>query len=211
MADFSLEIAEQKKGAKYICGVDEAGRGPLAGPVVVACVMFKTIDVTLENLLKNLDDSKKLSPQKRKQLFNIIINKAYIGISSIEAKIIDEKNILQATFLGMQRAINSLFIKPSIALIDGRDIPDNLSIKAKAVIKGDSKSLSIAAASVIAKQVRDEICYIMAQDFPEFNFEKHKGYGTKAHIEALSKFGPSPYHRFSYAPVRAHNAIKLAK
>ena len=201
MPDFSFELDLQKQGAKYIAGIDEAGRGPLAGSLVIAAVMFKSFDKGLINRLAGLTDSKKLTANRRAKLFNIIISCANIAIISIPPKIIDEKNILQATLFGMQKAANSLSIKPSHVLIDGRDVPKDLTIPATPIIKGDSLSLSIAAASIIAKQVRDSMCPIMDSDYLGYDFAKHKGYGTKTHLEALKNLGAIKHHRFSYAPV----------
>ncbi len=208
MPDFSFENELQKQDKNLICGVDEAGRGPLAGPVVVACVMFCSYDEQMVARLFGLNDSKKLSENKRAKLFEIIISMAHVGICALPPKIIDEKNILQATLYAMERAVLSLSPSPEHILIDGRDIPKNIVAPASAIIKGDSKSLSIAAASIIAKQVRDSMCPVMDKDFMGYDFAKHKGYGTKIHLEALKKHGASIHHRFSYAPVaRAKRAI----
>ncbi len=201
MADFSFEQKLKAKGVNLICGVDEAGRGPLAGPIVAACVMFHSFDEQLSKQIAGLNDSKKLSPKKRQEYFEIIMKSAHIGICALPPKIIDEKNILKATLLAMKRAIFSLSLTPNHILIDGRDIPKGLNISATSIISGDNKSLSIAAASIIAKQMRDSMCLIMDRDNGEYGFAGHKGYSTKKHIEALNNFGACQHHRFSYAPV----------
>ena len=182
---------------KYIAGIDEAGRGPLCGPVVAACVIFdKNISI------EGINDSKKLSPKKRKELFIKIkdnaIDLSYGIANEIE---IDEINILQATFLAMKRAVENLKVKPNILLIDGPH-SDFKSIKTKNIIRGDSKSISIAAASIIAKVVRDNIMKEYDKIFPNFGFIKNKGYGTKLHIDALNDFKATPIHRKSFKIVK---------
>ena len=181
------------KGIVTICGVDEAGRGPLAGPVCAAAVILPP---HLE--IPGLDDSKKLSDKRRRDLFPIIKEQAIaygIGLASHEE--IDEINILQATFLAMRRAIDQLDGKAEFALIDGNRETD-FGLPVKTVVKGDSLSANIAAASVLAKVTRDEIMEAMAEEYPQYGFEIHKGYGTKAHYEALRNHGPSPIHRMSF-------------
>ena len=176
-----------------ICGVDEAGRGPLAGPVCAAAVILPPY---LE--IPGLDDSKKLSDKRRRELFPIIKEQAIaygIGLASHEE--IDEINILQATFLAMRRAIEQLNGKADLALIDGNRETD-FGLPVKTVVKGDSLSANIAAASVLAKVTRDEIMETMAVEYPHYGFEIHKGYGTKAHYEALRNHGPSPIHRMTF-------------
>lgn len=182
-----------KNGYRCICGVDEAGRGPLAGSVFAAAVILPK-DVIIEGV----NDSKKLTEKKRTELFEVIKEKslAYSIVSASE-KEIDEINILNATFLAMQRAIEGLKIKPDFALIDGNRLP-KLKIDAQCVIKGDSLSESIAAASILAKVERDNFMIKMSKIYPEYFFEKHKGYGTKLHIEMLKKHGSSPIHRKSF-------------
>lgn len=180
-------------GITCICGVDEAGRGPLAGPVCAAAVILPT---HLE--IPGLDDSKKLSDKRRRELFPIIKEQAIaygIGLASHEE--IDEINILQATFLAMRRAIEQLNGKADLALIDGNRETD-FGLPVKTVVKGDSLSANIAAASVLAKVTRDEIMEAMAVEYPQYGFEIHKGYGTKAHYEALRNHGPSPIHRVTF-------------
>ena len=180
-------------GVNIICGVDEAGRGPLAGPVCAAAVILPP---HLE--LPGLTDSKKLTDKKRRELFPIIQEQAIAyGIGFASEKEIDEINILQATFLAMQRALDQLSVKPDLALIDGNREKD-FGIPVKTVVKGDSLSLNIAAASVLAKVTRDDLMVKMADTYPEYAFEIHKGYGTKAHYAALSEHGPSPIHRLTF-------------
>ena len=177
----------------YICGVDEAGRGPLAGPVCAAAVILPR---DLE--IPGLTDSKKLTDKKRRELFPIIKEQAIAyGIGFASEQEIDEINILQATFLAMQRAIDQLEGKADLALIDGNRQRD-FGLPAVTVVKGDSLSASIAAASVLAKVSRDDLMLEMAETYPEYGFEIHKGYGTKAHYEALRKYGASPIHRQSF-------------
>ena len=190
---WEIENALFSEGAKIICGVDEAGRGPLAGPVCAAAVI---LPAGIE--IPGLNDSKKLTDKKRRELFPIIKEKALaygIGFASHEE--IDEINILQATFLAMERAISQLGIKPDLALIDGNRARD-FGVPVKTVIHGDSLSASIAAASVLAKVTRDDIMDAMAVSYPEYGFEIHKGYGTKAHYEALSTYGHCEIHRRTF-------------
>ena len=180
-------------GIAVICGVDEAGRGPLAGPVCAAAVILPP---HLE--IPGLDDSKKLSDKRRRELFPIIKEQAIaygIGLASHEE--IDEINILQATFLAMKRALAQLEGKADFALIDGNRETD-FGIPVQTVVKGDSRSANIAAASVLAKVTRDDLMLQMAQEYPQYSFEIHKGYGTKAHYEALRTYGPSPIHRNTF-------------
>ena len=180
-------------GIAVICGVDEAGRGPLAGPVCAAAVILPP---HLE--IPGLDDSKKLSDKRRRELFPIIKEQAIaygIGLASHEE--IDEINILQATFLAMKRALAQLEGKADFALIDGNRETD-FGIPVQTVVKGDSRSANIAAASVLAKVTRDDIMEAMAVEYPQYGFEIHKGYGTKAHYAALTEHGPSPIHRMSF-------------
>ncbi len=180
-----------------VAGVDEAGRGPLAGPVVAAAVILDK-----QNLPAGLNDSKKLSANKRNELKHIIVGKAIIGIGIAEPEEIDRINILQASLVAMQRAVYELDKRPDMILVDGNHCPD-FGLPAKSVIKGDSKSLSIAAASIIAKTVRDEIMQYADNRITGYGFSGHKGYPTKIHRQALEKLGISPIHRRSYSPVRA--------
>lgn len=193
MSELTMWEIEDSLGLHVICGVDEAGRGPLAGPVCAAAVILP------EHLqIPGLNDSKKLTDKKRRELFPVIQQQAVaygIGLAS-EAEI-DEINILQATFLAMRRALEQLTVRPEIALIDGNRETD-FGLPVKTVVKGDSLSANIAAASVLAKVTRDNIMVELAQQYPEYGFEIHKGYGTKAHYEALRTYGPSPIHRRSF-------------
>ena len=178
---------------QVICGVDEAGRGPLAGPVCAAAVILPK---GLE--LPGLTDSKKLTDKKRRELFPLIQEHAVAyGIGLATEQEIDEINILQATFLAMQRALNQLAVKPDLALIDGNR-EKNFGVPVKTVVKGDSLSANIAAASILAKVTRDNLLVEMAETYPQYGFEIHKGYGTKAHYAALREYGPCPIHRMTF-------------
>lgn len=190
---WEIEDSFYAEGINVICGVDEAGRGPLAGPVCAAAVI---LPAHLE--LPGLTDSKKLSDKKRRELFPVIKEQAIAyGIGLASEKEIDAFNILQATFLAMQRAINQLGVKPDLALIDGNREKD-FGIPVKTVVKGDSLSANIAAASVLAKVTRDDIMLELADTYPQYGFEIHKGYGTKAHYAALREHDASPVHRMTF-------------
>ena len=190
---WKIEQSHFDAGVKLICGVDEAGRGPLAGPVCAAAVILPP---NVE--IPGLNDSKKLSDKKRRELYPIIKEQAIAyGIAFADHKEIDEINILQATYLAMERAIAQLSVKPDLALIDGNRSKD-FGIPVETVIHGDSLSASIAAASVLAKVTRDDYMLKMAEEYPEYSFEIHKGYGTKAHYAALTAHGPCPIHRMSF-------------
>ncbi len=196
MSDVNLWEIEQTwadRGFHAICGIDEAGRGPLAGPVCAAAVILpERLDIP------GLNDSKKLTDKKRRELFPIIEEQAIaFGLGWASQEEIDEINILQATFLAMSRAVEQLKIRPDLALVDGNRAPA-LDLPVETVVKGDSLSASIAAASVLAKVSRDDVMLRMAEEYPGYGFEVHKGYGTKAHYEALRKFGPSPIHRRTF-------------
>lgn len=183
-----------QKGYSTVCGVDEAGRGPLAGPVCAAAVILPK---GMENTL-GLDDSKKLSIKKREELYDIIKSTALsysISYSTVEE--IENINILNATMLAMKRAIESLEVKADFALIDGNKSPD-LDIDNISIVKGDSISISIAAASILAKVTRDRLMIEYSKDYPEFGFERHKGYGTKLHREKILEYGPTNIHRMSF-------------
>ena len=190
---WAIEHSYFEQGLKLICGVDEAGRGPLAGPVCAAAVILPPdIDIP------GLNDSKKLSDKKRRELFPIIQEKAVAyGIAIADHTEIDEINILQATFLAMRRALEQLSIQPELALIDGNRETE-FGIPVRTVVHGDSLSASIAAASILAKVTRDDMMLQMAQLYPQYGFEIHKGYGTKAHYAALTEHGPCPVHRMSF-------------
>lgn len=180
-------------GYEIVCGVDEAGRGPLAGPVYAAAVILPK-----GHIVEGVNDSKKLSEKKREELYDKVIKECTVySIGIATEKEIDEINILQATFLAMRRAVEGLSVKPDIALIDGNKTP-GLAIEQRAIVKGDGKSANIAAASIIAKVSRDRYMLEMAEKYPEYQFEKHKGYGTKLHYEMLEKYGVSPIHRVTF-------------
>lgn len=190
---WEIEDSLYEKGIVAICGVDEAGRGPLAGPVCAAAVILpKHLEIP------GLDDSKKLSDKRRRELFPIIKEQAVAyGIGLASHREIDEINILQATFLAMQRAIDQLKGKAKFALIDGNREKE-FGLPVQTVVKGDSRSANIAAASILAKVTRDDFMEAMAVEFPQYGFEIHKGYGTKAHYEALRTYGVCPIHRMTF-------------
>lgn len=191
---WNFEHAAMEEGFSLICGVDEAGRGPLAGPVCAAAVILPP-DLELEGL----NDSKKLSEKRREALYPLICEQALAyGIAFASEQEIDELNILQATFLAMRRAVGQLGQKPDLALVDGNREPDFGDIPVRTIIKGDSRSANIAAASILAKVTRD--CFMLEQDavYPQYGFAVHKGYGTQKHYAALREFGPCPIHRRSF-------------
>lgn len=194
MPDYSFEKEKINSGFNTVAGVDEAGRGPLAGPVCAAAVILP-IDCEIEGL----DDSKKLSEKKREKLYDIIIEKAIAyKIELVNNTVVDDINILNATMLAMTNAVNGLAVKPDFVLIDGNRLPEQLEIPAQDIVKGDSKSMSIAAASILAKVTRDRLMLSLAKDYPEYEFEKHKGYGTKLHCEKLRLYGPCEIHRKTF-------------
>ena len=187
------EYERKYEACGYICGIDEVGRGPLAGPVVAGAVILpKDCDILYIN------DSKKLSEKKREELYDIIMEKAVaVGIGRVEPERIDEINILQATYEAMRQAINNLAVKPDILLNDAVTIP-GVDIRQVPIIKGDAKSISIGAASIIAKVTRDRLMVEYDKTMPEYGFASNKGYGSREHIEALKKYGASPIHRASF-------------
>ena len=190
---WEIENALYEEGYHLICGVDEAGRGPLAGPVCAAAVILPQ-----KTEIPGLDDSKKLTEKKREQLFPLIQEKAIswnVAFASVEE--IEERNILRATFLAMNRAISGLELQTDLALIDGNQNRE-IEMPSRCVIHGDARCASIAAASILAKVSRDHLMLELAEQFPQYSFERHKGYGTKVHYEALRKYGPSPVHRLSF-------------
>ena len=191
---WNFEHAAMEEGFSLICGVDEAGRGPLAGPVCAAAVILQP-DLELEGL----NDSKKLSEKRREALYPLICEQALAyGIAFASEQEIDELNILQATFLAMRRAVGQLGRKPDLALVDGNREPDFGDIPVRTIVKGDSRSANIAAASILAKVTRDR--FMLEQDavYPQYGFAVHKGYGTQKHYAALREFGPCPIHRRSF-------------
>ena len=188
-----FEEAAKARGYQHICGVDEAGRGPLAGPVCAAAVILPE-----NTIIEGVNDSKKLSEKKREALFDVIRNTAVaycVAYASVEE--IEEMNILNATMLAMKRAVEGLEVPADYAMIDGNRLPD-LIIDAEYIIKGDARSMSIASASILAKVSRDRLMYEYAKEYPQYAFDKHKGYGTKVHKAALLEYGPCPYHRMSF-------------
>ena len=190
---WKLEDSIYSEGFSLLAGVDEAGRGPLAGPVcAAACILPRNLEIP------GLNDSKKLSPQKREALYDVIIKSAVsYGIAFATVEEIESLNILNATFLAMNRALSQLSPQPALGLIDGNR-NSGISIPSRCVVKGDSLCADIAAASVLAKVTRDRYMLTMAEQYPEYGFEKHKGYGTAKHYAALRQFGPSPIHRPSF-------------
>lgn len=190
---YEYENLYRSQGFAAVCGVDEAGRGPLAGPVFAAAVILPD---GLENI--GLNDSKKLTEKKRDALFDIITEKAVAWcVASADEKEIDELNILNATFLAMKRAVDGLAVRPDLALIDGNRRPGT-GIREEAIVKGDAKSISIAAASILAKVSRDRYMLELDKKYPEYCFAKHKGYPTALHYEMIKKYGVSPVHRLSF-------------
>ncbi len=193
MLDFSYEVKAHENGYQFVCGIDEAGRGPLAGPVFAAAVILP------ENYSHEvLNDSKKLSEKKRDMVYDDIIRDAVsysVGIAT--EKEIDDINILNATFLAMKRAVEGLSVKPDFAYVDGNQYPKT-GVKEETIVKGDSKCMSVAAASIIAKVSRDRFMLKVAEEYPQYQFPKHKGYGTKLHYEMIEKYGVSPVHRRSF-------------
>lgn len=194
MVGFEYEREATVQGFKSVCGIDEAGRGPLAGPVFAAAVILPD-GIEIEGL----NDSKKLSEKKREALFDIIIEKAVsYSVAFADHKEIDEINILNATFLAMKRAVEGLGVPADFALVDGNRQPKDFSIPCQTIIKGDGISASVAAASVLAKVSRDRVMVKADGIYPEYMFAKHKGYGTALHRELLNKYGPCPIHRLTF-------------
>ncbi|AZT90121.1 ribonuclease HII [Caldicellulosiruptor changbaiensis] len=190
---FELEESLLKEGYRFICGVDEAGRGPLAGPVFAAAVIMDR-----KRIIEGVRDSKKLTPQKREKLFEEILKESITySVAMVDNKTIDEININNATFLAMKNAIEALELVPDVVLVDGYEIPD-LNLPQKALIKGDRKSYSIACASILAKVSRDRFITQISSLYPVYKFEKHKGYGTKEHIRLILEYGPCEIHRKSF-------------
>ena len=190
-----LEIEDNlySKGYKFVCGVDEAGRGPLCGPVVAAAVILREDDK-----IEGVNDSKKLSEKKREEVYERIMEKALaVGVGMSDVDVIEEVNILNATKMAMKQAIDNLKQRPDYVLIDGNQMI-NIDIEGETVVHGDAKSESIAAASIVAKVTRDRMLIEWDKEYPEYGFAKHKGYGTKAHVEAIGKYGLTQIHRPSF-------------
>lgn len=204
-----LNLETEKKyfalGYNYIAGLDEAGRGPLAGPVVAACVIIDK-DFSLDDPeLQLVADSKKLNAKQRERLFTVIKEKVKaVEIGVVDNLMIDKINILQASFLAMRHALKKIPLQPDYILLDGPFKIPKISQPQTAIIKGDSQIFCVAAASIIAKVSRDYLMSELAKTYPEYAFEKHKGYGTKLHLDRISQYGPCPIHRFSFAPIKNH-------
>jgi len=195
--DFTHEQRLIHGGKQYIAGIDEAGRGPLAGPVVAAAVILDP-----ENIPDGLNDSKKLTEKKREKLFDEILCSAHVSWASLSAATIDDINIREAALLAMTRSVFNLSVRADHALIDGRDVPQKLIGMGEALVKGDARSVSIAAASIIAKVVRDRMMVQADQIYPQYGFAGHKGYGSKKHRDAIAEHGPCPIHRKSFSPIK---------
>ncbi len=193
---FELEAAELQLGLGPVAGVDEAGRGPWAGPVVAAAVILDP-----DRIPVNIDDSKVLDEDARAYLFNRIVKVAHVGVGIADIARIDRDNILNATLWAMSQAVANLELAPKLVLIDGNRAP-RLSMTTRTIVKGDAKCLSIAAASIIAKVTRDRMMIALAKDFPGYGFERHKGYGTPEHQAAITRLGVCPVHRRSFKPVQ---------
>jgi ribonuclease HII len=206
MLNFDKENSLFASGLKLVAGVDEAGRGPLAGPVVAAVAVLKpeiAAEFSASGFFDKLKDSKLLSAEKRDEFFDLIKENFFeVGVGICDHETIDRVNIFQATFLAMKMALGNLKIKPEIILVDGKFPIPNLSLRQEAVISGDSTIFSIAAASVIAKVTRDRMMEKWHEQYPQYGFLNHKGYGTREHLEALKKYGPCPIHRRSFGPVK---------
>lgn len=210
-AELSLfDRSIRRKGFKIVAGVDEAGRGPLAGPVVAAACILPN-----RNSFKGINDSKQLSAGQRSACFHSLISNASVkyGIGIVSSEEIDRINIYQATFQAMLKALAALAvsIRPDYILVDGNVAPPYEEIPSEAVVGGDGRSLAIAAASIIAKETRDRIMLEFHQTYPEYGFDRHKGYGTPGHLQALSLLGPTPIHRFSFAPLSGLKGLKDKK
>jgi ribonuclease HII len=202
MKIFAEEKRLFKQGLNFVAGVDEAGRGPLAGPVVAACVAINK-DFEFKQEYEVIKDSKKISEKKRELIYDLIISEfIHVGIGVASSEEIDKINILQATFLAMQRAVQGIQSNLDFVMIDGKFIVPDLDIEQKSIVKGDEKIFLIGAASIIAKVTRDRIMQKIHLKYPEYEFIKHKGYGTKKHLEKIEKFGACPIHRKSFAPFK---------
>lgn len=195
--DFSLELAARQAGHWPVAGTDEAGRGPLAGPVVAAAVILDP-----DHIPEGLNDSKQLSLKQRERLFEEIMATAHVSIAASGPRTIDAKNILRASLDAMRRAVQGLAISPAYLLVDGRDVPPGIGCEGKAVIQGDARSVSIAAASIIAKVTRDRMMARADLIYAPYGFAKHAGYGTAQHRKAIDEHGPCPLHRMSFRPLR---------
>ena len=198
-------MERQSRYRQIVCGVDEAGRGPWAGPVVVAAVILDRA-----RPIDGLDDSKKLSEARREALFGEIMASAWVSTAVVGCKRIETMNIRGASLYGMTQAIHGLALRPTLALVDGNALPPGCTVKARALVGGDGRSASIAAASIVAKVTRDRMMVRLSRCCPGYGFEAHKGYGTAQHREALDRLGPTIHHRRGFAPIRALLAGALA-
>ncbi|MFL2787023.1 MAG: ribonuclease HII [Paracoccaceae bacterium] len=198
--DFTFEASLMGHGYPLIAGVDEVGRGPLAGPVTAAAVILDP-----SNIPQGLNDSKKLSAKRRENLYDLILKSATVAVAHVSVEEIDRINILQASLLAMRNAVAALSPQPAHLLIDGNRVPDPINIPAQPIVKGDGKSLSIAAASIVAKTVRDRLMAELSLQNPGYGWEKNAGYPSKQHILALQRLGVTPHHRRSFRPV--HNIL----
>ena len=196
------ERRARRRGAKLVAGVDEAGRGPLAGPVVTAAVVFER-----RRFPDGLDDSKRLTMADRERLFDLILAMGTVSIAIASRARIDRMNILRASLWAMSRAVAGLSCRPDHVLVDGNMLPPNLPCTAEAIVGGDALSVSIAAASIVAKVTRDRLMANVGRAFPDYGFESHMGYSTPDHFEALREHGPCPHHRQSFAPVREQQLL----
>jgi ribonuclease HII len=199
------DYSREARLAGPVCGVDEAGRGPLAGPVVAAAVILDPRAIPI-----GLDDSKRLDAQSRDTLFEHICATAHVSVATASAATIDATDIRAATLAAMSRAVGGLALRPRVALIDGRDVPPGLAIEGRALVKGDQLSVSIAAASIIAKVVRDRLMIAADATWPGYGFADHKGYGTARHLAAIARLGACPLHRLSFAPLKCANTVPAA-
>jgi ribonuclease HII len=201
--DYKVERALLREGIAHVAGVDEVGRGPLAGPVTVAAVILDPMD-----LPRGVDDSKALSAEQREKAYEVILKKALsVSIAFASVDEIDALNIRGATLAAMARAVNALSLVPAFALVDGRDRPAGLRCDARAIIGGDALCLSIAAASIIAKVARDRMMIRLGARYPDYGFARHVGYATSFHLEAIARWGPTPFHRLSFAPLRVRPSL----
>ncbi len=203
--DDHFERRARKRGAEWIAGVDEVGRGPLAGPVVVAAVMFEG-----RRFPRGLNDSKKLTPAEREKLYGRIIAAGIVSVAVVSRERVDRMNILRASLWGMSRAVAGLARCPDHVLVDGNMLPPELPCPAEAIIGGDGRSVSIAAASIVAKVTRDRLMGVVGRAFPQYGFEQHMGYSTPAHFAALEAHGPCQHHRRSFAPVKQQLGLGVA-
>jgi len=195
--DYRFEQHAVQNGFRLVAGLDEAGRGPLAGPVVAAAVILDP-----DCIPEGLDDSKALKPAKRELLFEAILASSQVAIASASAREIEATDIRAASLAAMRWALSALSVKADYALVDGRDVPPGLDCPARALVKGDARSLSIAAASIVAKVTRDRMMVRAAIVYPQYGFEKHKGYGAQRHLMAIAEHGPCPLHRMTFRPMR---------